>query len=200
MGGSWNRYNSDERLASRFKKVSFRAKNSQQGQSQLLVILNSNGLPEIDLCSVRERERDRKKTRIMFLFGAGVLFGARKDQKHLFAITCSRFLPLPFVYLIYTLFYHFLFSNSLFKHISLSLSPSSVPLPAKEPINRDCLLRSSTFDQTSRETFLLLPIRKSISGRFSFHVKKDRIAVVTRDLLDEVTGPGQERWRKRSFN
>ena len=143
MGGSWNRYNSDERLASRFKKVSFRAKNSQQGQSQLLVILNSNGLPEIDLCSVRER--DRKKTRIMFLFGAGVLFGARKDQKHLFAITCSRFLPLPFVYLIYTLFYHFLFSNSLFKHISLSLSPSSVPLPAKEPINRDCLLRSSFF-------------------------------------------------------
>lgn len=158
MGGSWNRYNSDERLASRFKKVSFRAKNSQQGQSQLLVILNSNGLPEIDLCSVRERERDRKKTRIMFLFGAGVLFGARKDQKHLFAITCSRFLPLPFVYLIYTLFYHFLFSNSLFKHISLSFS----------------LFRSSTSEGADKSrlfsSFLLLstkPLAK-LSSFFRF--------------------------------
>lgn len=113
----------------------------------------------------------------MFLFGAGALFGVRKDQKHLFAITCSLFLPLPFVYFIYTLFYHLLFSN-LFKHISLflSLSLSSTSRGADKS-------RLSSFvylQPDSRETFLLLPIRKSISGRFSFHVKKDRIAVVTR--------------------
>lgn len=145
MGGSWNRYNSDEKLASRFKKVSFRAKNSQQGQSQLLVILNSNGLPEIDLCSVRERERQKENTYHVSLWGRCSLW-CKKGSETLVRDNLLSLPPFAFcLSYLHSVLPFSLFELSVQTYLSLSLSPSSVPLPAKEPINRDCLLRSSFF-------------------------------------------------------
>lgn len=158
MGGSWNRYNSDERLASRFKKVSFRAKNSQQGQSQLLVILNSNGLPEIDLCSVRERERQKENTYHVSLWGRCSLW-CKKGSETLVRDNLLSLPPFAFcLSYLHSVLPFSLFELSVQTYLSLSFS----------------LFRSSTSEGADKSrlssSFLLLstkPLAK-LSSFFRF--------------------------------